>query len=234
MKKEFVLIIASLFLLIACGEQASTTTAEKTFIGGTTGLLVEFIEGEPPAEVTDGGVTPFTVTVKLENKGEAFVAGENVSFALKGFYASDFGVNTSDLVMISEEDVLKNEINPDTGEAINSPPVYVTFPSQFNFLGELSGNQVFPFVVDVCYQYKTIANTELCIKENLLDRTNTEICEVSGVKNIENSGGPIQITRFEEYTSGKNAVSFTLNVKNMGNGLFSQVGSLCNQTPIYK
>ncbi|MBC8500483.1 MAG: hypothetical protein H8D38_01845 [DPANN group archaeon] len=230
MRKQFIITLALLLVLASCADQTVTPSNQKSFLGGTIGLLVSFVEGEPPSEVTDGGATPFTVSVKLENKGETFVDATDVTLTLKGIDAASFGVTNADLTMNPSEDLLDNDINPDTGEAINSPPVYVTF-SQLNYLGELSGNQPFPFVVDVCYKYQTMATSQLCIKENLLDSSDTKVCTVTGSKNVQNSGAPVQILNFEEFSAGQNAVSFSFRVKNVGNGLLSAASSSCDQTP---
>ncbi|MBU0667241.1 MAG: hypothetical protein ABIC91_02930 [Nanoarchaeota archaeon] len=229
-----ILLIISL-LFVACGEKESSTSSNaKAFIGGTTGLAVEFIEGEPPEEVIDGAAMLFTTSVKIKNKGEWAIAKENITLSLKGFDPADFGLTLTEITDVNpDEDILKNDINPDTGNAINSPDVYVTFPT-LNFQRVLSGNQEFPFVVDVCYSYGTLANSKLCIKENLLDTINDEVCIVSGSKNVENSGGPIQVTGFEEFTAGQDKVSFTINLEDKGTGKLSALGSSCDQTPANK
>ena len=74
MRKEFIFLLVLLFLLASCSNSGTTVSNERAFIGGTTGLLINFVEGEPPGEVTDGDATPFTVTMKLENQGETFVS----------------------------------------------------------------------------------------------------------------------------------------------------------------
>jgi hypothetical protein len=235
MKKLLLTLLIILSLVItACGEGEVSADNTRSFLGGTTGLAIEFVEGEPPTEVVDGGNMPFTTTVKLMNKGEWAVLKEDVTITLKGFDSADFGVTTADLVDINPaEDILKNDINPDTGDAINAPDVYVTFAT-LNFMRVLSGNQEFPFVVDACYQYGTIANAKLCIKENLLDTTNEDVCIVSGKKDIENSGGPLQAITFDEFTAGQDAVSFTVTLKDQGTGKLAALGSGCDQTPANK
>jgi len=234
MRKELIIVFAFLFVLASCSNSGPVIDNERTFLGGTTGLLINFVEGEPPAEVTDGGATPFTTTIKLENKGEVMIPKENVTLTLKGFDSNDFSVTNPALLSIHPlADILKNDINPDTGAAINSPPEYVTFPT-LNFGGALSGNSVFPFMVDVCYNYQTKSTSQLCIKENLLDSTNTDVCVVSGDKTVQNSGAPVQITSFQEFSAGPDKLSFTLNIKNVGNGLLSKDGSLCDDTPADK
>lgn len=236
MNKPLLLLLISLFILSACSTSTTpTANNQKSFIGGTVGLIVNFVGGEPPADVTDGNQTPFTVSVKLENQGETSIDKDNVSLTLKGFDARTFGVaNNSDLIGLSSpEDILKNEMNPDTGEVISSPPVYVTFPT-LNYQSQLSGNSVFPFQIDVCYVYETRATSKLCIKENLFDSANTDVCTVSGSKDVQSSGAPVQVVDFQEFTAGRDAISFSFKIKNVGNGLLSKESSACDQTSVSK
>ena len=232
MKKLILLTFAFLFVLASCDDEPSFTNT-RSFIGGDTGISVDFVEGEPPLDVTDGGATPFTVTVMLENEGETKVLAEDVILTLRGIDAITFGLASSDdLITSPTEDLEENDINPDTGEAINSPPVFVTFP-QLNFEGELSGNSDFPFVVDVCYKYTSLATSKLCIKEDLQDSSD-DVCTVFGPKDVQNSGSPVQITGFKEFSAGANAVSFSFDVKNVGGGLLAQNGFGCDQDFVYK
>lgn len=235
MRKIIIMLLCLLFILAACQEQENTNDNSQSFIGGSSGLLINFQEGEPPIEVTDGAQMDFTATVKLENQGEAEVASEDISLTLKGFDAISFGVEDPAALqdVNPSENILANNINPDTGEAIDAPPVYYTFPI-LNYQEDLSGNSVFPFVVDVCYNYQTLATASLCVKEDLLDSTDADVCTVSGTKDVQNSGAPVHITEFKEFTAGQDKVSFSFTVKNVGNGLLSDLNKDCDQTPANK
>lgn len=217
MKKILILTFAFLLVLASCATEGPTTSKDKAFLGGTIGLLIDFVEGEPPIDVTDGGVFPFSVSVKIENKGETPIAKEDISLSLKGFDAPSFGTTSAELTDLNPvEDILANEINPDTGEAIESPVVYFSFPN-LNFEDVLAGNHAFPFQADLCYEYSTRATSTVCIKKNLI-RPTDDICSVIGAKEIQNSGAPIQLSDFQQYSAGQNAIAFTFRIKNMGNG----------------
>lgn len=234
MRKEIIVLLALLFVLASCsGGDTKVVSNQKSFLGGTEGLTIAFVDGEPPESVTDGGSSPFTVSVKLENKGEAEIPKEDITLTLKGFDSGDFDVTPASLSVKPGEDVFKNDINPDTGAAIASPPVYVTIPKtgQLNFKNSLSGNSVFPFMVDVCYDYSTKATSQLCIKEDLIDSQDTDLCTVSGVKEVQNSGGPVQVSNFEEFTAGPEKVTFTFTVKDGLSGELSKQNIACNDDP---
>ncbi|MFC2134732.1 hypothetical protein ACFLTH_08960 [Bacteroidota bacterium] len=233
MRKGLILLLILLVALASCSSNNKSTTAgnQKSFIGGTTGLSVSFVDGEPPTEVTDGGQTPFTVAVQIENMGETFVSKDDIHLTLKGIDAKSFGLSSSDELKINAvEDLLENDLNPDTGETIVAPPIFVTFP-ELNYGDELSGNSPFPFFVDVCYKYRTMVTSQLCIKENLQKSSDDEVCSVVGPKELQNSGAPVQITSFEESAAGADAISFSFTVRNVGAGIMSAVGSGCDEEP---
>ncbi len=228
MRKIMVLVIALAFILAACSGGGSTTGNTRAFLGGTAGLIINFVEGEPPTEVTDGDAFPFTIAIQLENQGESDIAKDDVSVSFKGFDAVQFASTTAALTNIKpSEEIMAADINPDTGARIPSPPVFVTSP-ELNYKTFLSGNKEFPVVADVCYKYTTQATADICIKENLQDTLDTTVCTVLGAKEIQNSGAPVQVASFEEFSAGQDAVSFTFTVKNMGNGEVYTQGSTCN------
>jgi hypothetical protein len=223
------LVSVSVFLA-GCSEDEPSFGKEKTFLGGTKGLEIEFMNGEPPEEVYDGGDFPFSITLKINNKGEYDVPEEDVLVSIQGFDAEEFGLTLDDLEKNPDEDITGYGINPDTGEPIEPPEYYVTF-SDLNYQGTLSGNHQFPAVANVCYRYLTKATTDLCIKENLLDTQDTSVCTVSGKRSYENSGAPVQITDVEEFTAGSSAVRFSFRVKHIDNNgnIYSKTGDLCDK-----
>ncbi len=222
------LVTVSVFLA-GCGDEEPGFGKDKTFLGGTKGLEIEFMNGEPPEEVYDGGDFPFSITLKINNKGEYDIPAEDVIVSIQGFDAEEFSLSLNDLEKNPDEDITGYGINPDTGEPIEPPEYYITF-SDLNFQGTLSGNHQFPAVANICYKYLTKATTDLCIKENLLDTQDTSVCTVSGKRKYENSGAPVQITDVEEYTAGSSAVRFSFRVKHIDNGnIYSETGELCDK-----
>lgn len=226
-RTSLLLLVLAVFLLASCSSETITSN-QNTFLGGTTGLLVNFVEGEPPLEVTDGNATPFTVSIKLENRGETEIAADDILISLRGIDPISFSVTLDEIINQHPTSmVLKNDLNPDNGEKIDSPPVYFTFP-MMNYQGSLAGNDAFPFVVDVCYKYRTLATSKLCVKENTMDSTHNDVCTVSEKKSVQNSGAPIQIVSFDESSAGQDAVAFSVKIKDMGSGLLAQQGTMCN------
>src|SRR3989338_4948843 len=93
-KRELKLIaFSAVFLLFiaGCGSGDVATGAPTTpFLGGTQGLEISFLEGSPPAEVTDGDTFDFQALVQLKNVGEHDIKKKDINVSLIGFLPSQF------------------------------------------------------------------------------------------------------------------------------------------------
>ncbi|MFC1768174.1 hypothetical protein ACFLZX_00280 [Nanoarchaeota archaeon] len=228
-RKIITFLAISLFLFTSCstdnGDGGGPTTP---FIGGSTGLLSTFVEQAPPDEVFDGGDFPFDVEVNLNNLGETFVAKEDVRVKISGINPADFGKTAADLIGNPEDDLEPTYQDPDGG-IIEGTETYALF-SDLNHGGELSGNTQFTIRADVCYQYETIANALICIKEDLLDQSDTSVCVVSEDKTVYNSGAPVAVTAFREQASGADKVAFIFTVSETGSGEIFKLGVDCDDS----
>ncbi|MBW2983237.1 hypothetical protein KY327_02945 [Candidatus Woesearchaeota archaeon] len=228
-----VAVFAFSLLLAGCAQESGPTGQMRTFIGGTEGVEVGFEVGAPPNEVNTGD--DFNVLVVLENMGEHTVEPEDYFVQLRGFSPADFSTS-NDALNVSGTDIGEplqaNEMNPDTGEVLESYPVFVDIPQTdpLQYVGDLGGNMQFPFRADVCYTYKTRANAKLCIKRDLSDTTDTEVCTISGAQTITSSGAPVQLSNFKEFSGGSGGVRFSFDVvaANTG-GALSAPGSGCSK-----
>ena len=227
--KSYVNIILIFVLLIfasGCGEE-TTPSKESPFIGGTTGLLISYDKDTPPAEVYDGGDFDFDVVVKLKNEGEYFISKEKVEVSLSGIDPKEFGLSDSDFVKHPDDD-LQGTYKDSEGNKIEGTTTYVIFP-KLNHHESLIGNTPYTIRAEVCYTYATNVNSMLCIKEGQVDKEG-DICKINEKKAVFNSGGPVQVTSFEETPRGKNKFNFNFKIEPRGNGGIYKKDSNCEQT----
>jgi len=233
-KRSIILIvfgIISLFLIAGCRDGNIAGGAPTTpFLGGTQGLEISFLQGNPPDEVTDGGNLPFKAIVTLRNIGEYDkLTGAGVKISLVGFLFSDFREGTDfildDLKDKPPDDGAAVEITArkrdSEGNIIEPVEVIKTFPKttkDFKYIRILQGNTPFIFKANVCYKYRTKAVSEICVLENMVDITDDAICDPSESKSVFSSASPLQITSFRQSVAGTDKIQFSFDIVHSGSG----------------
>lgn len=235
MKQKFkpVLIIFFVFavgILTAGCNGGGPTSSETPFIGGTTGLLMSFMEDAPPIEIYDGGEFTFPVVIKLKNEGEWDIAASDVQIKISGVDPGEFSLQPGDLVNHPEEDLV-GTVKDAEGNVIDGTMVYVEFYG-FNYADKLSGNIQLPLRADVCYTYGTKVDSKLCIKEDLYDTNENSLCVVVEEKQAYSSSAPLQVISLKESVRGESKIGFTFTIEHKGNGGIFEKGSVCDTTGI--
>ncbi len=230
---KLTLLIVALFgiglMLSGCTGGGTTIGSKRDpFLGGTTGISVDFAQGAPPGETFDGGDSPFDVIIILENKGEYDVPASDCRVRIKGILASDFSKSEGDLTKNPPEDVEATSKNSE-GDILPGPQVYVEFTG-FNHDNPLTGNTPFTLLAEVCYKYENDAQAMLCISEDILDiAQDNRVCTVSESKTIYNSGGPVHVENFKEMPAGEDKVRFYFDVVHSGTGDIYKEATQCNK-----
>ena len=228
MNKKYVLALFICFVLLlsACGKKsgASTGGAPKTpFLGGTSGITINFEKGSPPPEVTDDGSFSFNAIVSLKNDGEFKVPKDNVKVNLVGFDPASFGQSFDDLKDVVPADDLDARRRDSEGNIVDGTTTYAQFPkSGGDFIpSRFPGNIPFTFRADLCYNYKTQAISKLCILRDMINIRDDSICRPSGVgtsgRQIYSSSAPVQIQNFRQTVVGKDKISFSFDIVLSGN-----------------
>lgn len=238
-KYLFFAVLAAALVLGGCANNGGDTgTNLNTFLGGTQGVSLSFDTETPPAEVNIGD--EFPITLVLENQGEYTVPPEDYFVRVMGISPEEFGTTADELLVSGvdvDESLQAKEMNPDTGETIDSYPVYIDVPQDcaggdvcyLSYDGGIAGNTQFNFAADICYTYQTTANGKLCIKQELTRSKDDKVCTVSGPQAITSSGAPVQITGLQEFAGGKDSVRFSFTVMKAANGGdLSGPGSECS------
>lgn len=218
MKKVFILIGLLLFI-VGCAEEGGIEVGPKEtpFVGGKTALSISFTEGAPPDEIFDNGQYPFSVVLKLENKGEHDISAGDGYVKIVGINPVDFGKTTADLKQDIAEDIRGTRKNAE-GDIVNGDTIIMEF-TNFNYLPDVQGNFDGPRIrPELCYDYETMTSTQICVKSDLLhDLETKEICSASGEKITYNSGGPIHITEFKEAPLGSDKIQVSFKIEHVGN-----------------
>jgi len=213
--RRVILTLVFLSILVGLsGCNGTTPVKGNTFVGGTKGLEITFLQDSPPEEAFDAGQRPFDVSVQLRNVGEYDIVKERVKAKLSGLSPSDFSVPPEEFIKIAEEDLYKTTKDPE-GNELEGTVSIITF-NNLNYVERLSGPTVFPIRVDVCYKYGTIVESKLCVKENLLNTREKAVCTVTEDKIVENSGAPVQVTSFKEFAKAKDRIGFTFKIEHVG------------------
>ena len=232
MKSKIIsILILTIALILGGCTQSDGPSKTSPFIGGTTGLIMEFVAGAPPVEVYDGGIFPFQAVIQLKNIGETDVEIGDAEIEISGINAPDFGSSAPDLKQSTTEELLGTQKNAEGGQT-EGTVTHLTFPvsGDFNYMEELSGNIEFPFLATLCYKYSNKANVMLCLKEDPLS-TSESICSVNELKIVFNSGGPIQISNFIESPRGSDKVAFSFDVWHKGTGaVYGASSEMCDDT----
>jgi hypothetical protein len=228
MKKGLTLlaILALSIFLTGCGP---TQTVGKTFLGGTEGLRISFLPGQPPDVITDSGTSTFGIGVKLENVGESSIKAGDLYVQILGIDGGIYNSQITDFKQTSTEDIRGAAKNFD-GSILNGGVSIISF-GDLKYLGTSVGDLPQTPYANVCYKYSTQMATQICIKKSIEEALSSkQICEVEGEKYPQNSGAPVQVTSLKESYAGTDKIGLTMTITHSGAGqnLFKDDSLTCN------
>lgn len=228
-KSIIITLLSLLIVLVGCTTQEEDNDQVLgSFIGGSEGLDMNFLEGAPPQEVYDHDF-PFGINLRVENMGEFDVPLGKVNIEITGIDPSDFGKTQDDLNTSSEED-MRGRHKDVEGNIIPGSILNFNF-DDLQYQGNVSGQVTFNIKADACYSYGTFANSKICVLEDLLGTTKAAaFCNPNEEKTVESSGAPVKITAFREDVASKNKVRFVFTVTHAGEGSPHEKGSLCDES----
>lgn len=236
MKKAITMSFVALMLLFAfgCGEKEEQTGVPGSkFVGGTEGLSISFAPGSIPDQVLDKDQS-FGISTVLTNRGDHTIEnGADATVKITGIDPADFGVSSGDLVQDAPGQI-RGAQKDVTGNVIQGETVSLDFPANggsFTHQKEIAGSVTYNVRAEVCYKYKTIANTKLCVLEDILGTQGSsgELCKINENKPVDNSGAPIHIESFRESVSSANKVAFVFKIKHVAPGTVHKMDSECSK-----
>ncbi len=239
MRKGVLAVVFVLLVLAVAGcsggEKGAASSSTTPFIGGTEGLRISFLENAPPRETLDNPtpadksqISNFDIAMRVENVGEQKIAKDTLKVTIGGIYPRDFNVPNTKTTSLEKRlaSELEGVRKDPEGEKLPGGVDEITF-SDLAYVKSLEGNNEFPIQADACYPYKTRAVADFCMRKELTKAT-SGVCSIKGAKPVFSSGGPIQVTSFEEAVGGTQKVILKFKIKATGAGTFYKPGG-CNK-----
>jgi hypothetical protein len=210
------LIIMLIFGLSGCDDSSQTNGTSTPFAGGKTALVMSFIEGAPPNEIFDNGNFPFSINIKLENKGEHSIQEADGYIEITGIDAQEFGFSSQQDLKKDMDYEIKGVRKNSEGTILIGDTIIAEF-NGLNYIPNIRGNFDSRIRATACYNYVTEATTNACLKRDMISNTNSEeICEVSGVKTVFNSAGPVQVSKVSQTPLGSDKIQLTFEISHVG------------------
>lgn len=231
-----IVVLATMLLFSSCSREgdSGTTPEFKPYIGGDSGVTMEFVAGMPPdtvGAILDAGKSAFTIGVQLTNDGEYDINAESendfLKMELKGIKAEYYNLADEDLSLILDEDLKAQRKNID-GTITRGDIMILSF-KDMSYQSDIQGNLPVNFLVDLCYDYATKSSTRVCVADNvnraLTNEQDRSICEINAVQNTMNSAGPVQVNNLRQSPMGGSKISVLFDVVRKGTGdIFSYEG----------
>ena len=222
-----VIVICCLLLLAACQQvftsQKKETAGTGEFRVGTEGLRMSFLRNLPPDRIFDTeGIIP--MTLQVENRGTALVGGPNDLVFLSGF-------DPSIITNIPTTGQKIPRIHPRDQFTPQGGIDHVSFEGKITSL-QGKGIDRYPARIQatLCYQYQTIASTNVCIDPNpFLPTIQPKVCVPTSVS-LGSQGAPVAVTLVElDPALGK--TRFRINIQNIGGGEVFRPSALAKCSP---
>ena len=171
---------------------------------GTQGIVLSFVEGAPPARVFD--TDKFMIGVNVKNMGAE--TASNIDFGISGYDTEIIGMSSA------KPDVRNLRGKAELFNSQEGESNLIVFEQTSTKL--MDADTYTPtFMVTACYNYKTIAQAQVCLNGN--PSFNKGVCTVSDVSLSGGQGGPVGVTNIEvAATPGK--TNFKIHIKNFGSG----------------
>ncbi|RME77716.1 hypothetical protein D6774_03560 [Candidatus Woesearchaeota archaeon] len=211
-------------------QDPNAASVSSQFYGGDQGLVISFVPGAPPDEVVDKG-QPFGASVLIENKGDDDVAAGEYRVTLTGIDPALFSTTAAAMTQKPSEELRAAQVDA-SGTRIEGAKVTVDFPQggSFEHSREISGAVTYNLKADLCYQYSSKANANLCVLEDILGTQGRadKLCEISESKDVDASGAPVKVVNFVESAASSDKISFVFTIRHVGSGSVHALGSDCS------
>jgi hypothetical protein len=219
MKYRNIALILLVLLLVGCRGNSRDEEGYVDFRTGTIGLEMRFLEKSPPFYVYEGDVLP--ITLELFNKGASEIfAGEIYVTGFDPNLINNYGPIPGNLPLPGtlqpylpfEMLDKKTQFNKEGGYQI------IEFNSGKIDLPSGTHKYNIPLTIYACYDYETIASTEICIDPEPHRSYYDKPCVTRNVGMGGGQGAPVAITNVE-LTNMREQMRITFTIQNVGSGM---------------
>jgi hypothetical protein len=206
-------------LLVGCRGNSRDVEGDVNFRTGTQGLELRFLDQSPPLHVYEGDYLP--ITLELFNRGaseiftgEIHITGYDPQIINNNLGA---GINIGNLPYPGEPvyfEMLdkKTQFNREGGYLL------MEFSSGKINLPQQTPKYSIPLTIFACYDYETIASTEICIDPEPHKVYNEKACVTRNVGMGGGQGAPVAVTNVE-LVNMREQMRITFDIVNVGSGL---------------
>lgn len=225
MKRIILTMILLAFLLVGCRGFSRSQEGDVNYRRGTQGLEIRFLDRSPPHVLYE--TDPLVATLELYNRGASEIRDGYIYFT--GFdtnIITQFGpgpeIGTRTWTTFRMDDK-KTQFNREGGYDI------VEFSSSSISLGGLPSYRI-PLTAYACYDYETIASTEICVDPEPYKPPSEKPCQTRNVNFGGSQAAPVAVT-YANIESMVNQVRITFTIKNVGNGMIVRRNSIERNCP---
>lgn len=203
-------IIGLFFVGCSTGSQSNQSSYDlSSYKGGNAGLSFNFADNMPPSSIRDNGVSPFTIRVLVENKGEYTVPEGKAHVTISGINPSDINLEnpSQSLGELRGVKIIDGKTIPGgTAQALFSNLKYKS--------SVVSGSIPMTLYANLCYPYETKATAIICVKGDTTTAVddNNQVCEITGDKKYANSAAPVTIENVKEMPYGRNSIQIQFDI----------------------
>lgn len=198
---------------------------------GQDGLLMNFLENAPPAEVFED--SPFRVYVELENRGAFDILDGYLALGLEDDYMSInrgwSDLEPSRIEAVDEKHVIFDLNGKSLENSLGEENIITVIVDALKIKEEQSERHTSDVLMTACYEYQTKAAPTVCVDTNIYELKPVEkSCTVKDV-DLTSQGAPLAVTLVEvEMLPEENKIKphFLIHIENKGNGEVVRKGKI--------
>lgn len=234
MKLHLIIFLISASMIAGCSAPASNDKPADIF-AGTDGLVAEFEKNTPPQRVFEQ--SSFPVLLKLANKGTYSITKDKpalISISREKDYIPALSFEESSQLNQGKENEVyfgiegKTQVNPKGNQ------ILIALNAKTGKLEPQSEAKASTITANLCYPYKTILSTSVCIDPDIAGIIpGKKACTAKELTFSNGQGAPISVTKIEpqiipEIDKDVVKPQFLIFIENKGKGNPANINSYPN------